>query len=128
LTAIDLTNKSVAWQVPFGTARDSGPLGSKTGPPITFGVFSMGGPTSTRSGLTFIGASLDQYIRAYDNRTGRELWRARLPAGGQSSPMTYWSEESSRQFVVIAAGGHGALQTAFGDHVIAYALPRTSTR
>jgi quinoprotein glucose dehydrogenase len=88
----------------------------------------MGGPTSTRGGVTFIGASLDNYLHAYETSTGQELWRGRLPAGGQSTPMTYWSTASARQFVVICAGGHGALQTTLGDYVVAYALPPIATQ
>jgi len=61
--------------------------------------------------------------RAYDSTTGRELWKARLPAGGQATPMTYRSP-SGRQMVVVVAGGHGSLGTEAGDSVIAYALPR----
>ena len=54
----------------------------------------------------------------------RELWRARLPAGGNASPSTYWSATSGRQFVVIAAGGHGGMLSGESDEIIAYALPR----
>jgi quinoprotein glucose dehydrogenase len=64
---------------------------------------------------------MDRYIRAYSTDTGEELWRARLPAGGQATPMTY--EVNGRQFVVIAAGGHGSFGTKLGDYVIAYSLP-----
>jgi quinoprotein glucose dehydrogenase len=61
-------------------------------------------------------------LRAFDIETGRELWKGRLPAGGQATPMTY--EIDGRQFVVIAAGGHGVLQTARGDYLVAFALPK----
>jgi quinoprotein glucose dehydrogenase len=63
---------------------------------------------------------MDDYIRAFDTKTGNELWKARLPAGGQATPMTYmWK---GKQYVVIAAGGHSKLDTKRGDQVIAYAL------
>jgi len=124
LTAIDLNANKIAWQRPFGTGRDNGPMMSKVGLPVEIGVPSMGGPTSTKGGVTFIAATLDNYFRAYETATGKELWRVRLPAGGQSTPMTYWSAASDRQFVVLSAGGHGALMTKFGDYVIAYALPK----
>jgi membrane-bound PQQ-dependent dehydrogenase (glucose/quinate/shikimate family) len=124
LTAIDPSVNRIVWQHPFGTARDSGPFFWKVGLPIRIGVPSMGGPISTRGGITFIGATLDNYFRAFDTVTGKELWRARTPAGAQATPMTYWSEASGRQFVVTAAGGHGALMTKFGDYIIAYALPK----
>ena len=82
----------------------------------------MGGPIVTAGGLVFIGAATDNYLRAFDVETGRELWKGRLPAGGQATPMTY--EVSGRQFVVIAAGGHGGLGTKQGDYVVAFALPK----
>lgn len=71
--------------------------------------------------MAFLGAAVDDYLRAYDVTTGDQLWQARLPAGGQSTPMTY--EQDGRQFVVIVAGGHGSVGTKPGDYVIAYALP-----
>jgi quinoprotein glucose dehydrogenase len=72
----------------------------------------------------FIAASQDDYFRAYDTATGKELWRYALPAGGQATPMTYWSNTSGRQFVLIAAGGHRGLLTPSGDYLLAFALPR----
>jgi quinoprotein glucose dehydrogenase len=65
---------------------------------------------------------MDNYLRAFDLATGNELWKARLPAGGQATPMSYtWK---GRQYVVIAAGGHARSGTRLGDAVIAYALPQ----
>ena len=68
-------------------------------------------------------ATLDYYLRAYDTRTGHQLWEARLPAGGQATPMSYVSEKSGKQYVVIMAGGHGSLGTRMGDSLLAFALP-----
>jgi glucose dehydrogenase len=65
---------------------------------------------------------MDNYLRAFDTQTGTELWKGRLPAGGQAMPMTYLGR-NGKQFVVIAAGGHGKLGTTPGDSVIAYSLP-----
>jgi quinoprotein glucose dehydrogenase len=78
----------------------------------------------TRGGVAFLSGTLDYFVRAYDVTTGSQLWEDRLPAGGQATPMTYWSEQSGRQFVLVVAGGHGTLGTKPGDSVIAYALPR----
>jgi quinoprotein glucose dehydrogenase len=69
-----------------------------------------------------MGATADDYLRAFDEKTGRELWRTRLPAGGQATPVTYIGDDG-RQYVVIAAGGHGGLGTRSGDALMAYALP-----
>ncbi len=119
LTAVDLNNGSIKWQIPFGTVRDIAPIPL----PLNYGVPNLGGPVTTASGLIFIAAALDNYIRAYDIETGKELWKGRLPAGGQATPMTYRLRKDSKQFVVIAAGGHGRAGTKIGDSLIAYALP-----
>ena len=75
----------------------------------------------TAGGLIFIAAAMDDFIRAFDIETGEEMWKAPLPAGGQATPMTY--EVGGKQYVVIAAGGHGNLGTTLGDYVVAFALP-----
>jgi quinoprotein glucose dehydrogenase len=119
LIALDLASGEVAWRVPFGTTRGMAPW------PFWFdwGLPGMGGPLVTQSGLVFIGAAMDGYFRAFDVETGAELWRDLLPAGGQANPMTYRVRPDGRQYVVIAAGGHGSLGTKKGDFVMAYALP-----
>jgi len=76
----------------------------------------------TASGLVFIGAAMDDYLRAFDIETGEELWKARLPAGGQATPMSYRVRPGGKQYVVIAAGG-GKMGTKSGDAYVAFALP-----
>lgn len=120
LHAIDMHDGHVLWEVPLGTSEDIVPFSEyilgKTGTP------NFGGPIVTAGGLVFIGAAMDDYLRAFNAKTGAELWRGRLPAGGQATPMTYvWH---GRQFVVIAAGGHAMSDTKRGDQVIAFALPK----
>jgi quinoprotein glucose dehydrogenase len=61
-------------------------------------------------------------LRAFDSETGKELWSAELPAGGQATPMTF-ADAAGKQFIVIAAGGHARLGTKLGDYVVAFALP-----
>jgi quinoprotein glucose dehydrogenase len=124
ISAVDLRTGRLAWTQRFGTAHDSGPLGLSLGLPIPMGVPNLGGSVTTGSGLFFIAASQERFLRAYETATGRELWKSRLPAGGQATPMTYVSPASGRQFVVIAAGGHGGLMSKPGDAIIAYALPK----
>lgn len=119
LHAIDMRTGEVLWDVPLGTTRDIAP-GSQLLMPHT-GTPNFGGPIATASGLVFIGAAMDNYLRAFDGATGRELWKGRLPAGGQATPMTYVVK--GRQYVVIAAGGHSKSDTRRGDMVVAYALP-----
>ena len=89
----------------------------------TFGVPNQGGAITTDSGLTFIAAATDRYLRAFDTGTGEEIWRTRLPTGGHATPLSYRLREDGRQFVVIAAGGHGLLRSPPGDALMAFALP-----
>jgi quinoprotein glucose dehydrogenase len=121
LSAVDLRRGEIKWQVPLGSTRDLAPFFV---PSRTLGTPNLGGPIVTAGGLIFIGAAMDNYLRAFDVETGKELWKQRLPAGGQATPMTYRAGPGNRQFVVIAAGGHGGLGTDQGDAVVAYALPR----
>jgi len=120
LLAVDLATMKTVWRKPFGTTQDRAILGVS----LPLGMPSMGGPVLTQSGLAFIAAASDDYIRGYEAASGRELWKARLPAGGQATPMTYVSPGSGRQFVVVAAGGHATIGSKTGDYVIAYSLPR----
>ncbi len=83
---------------------------------------SIGGSVVTRSGLIFVAATTDQYLRAFDLANGRELRRGRLPAGGQATPTTYVAPDG-HQYVVVMAGDHGALETRYGDYTIAFRLP-----
>jgi quinoprotein glucose dehydrogenase len=119
LVAVDLESGDVRWEVPLGTIRDLGPLPL----PLKWGTPNLGGPIVTGSGLVFIGAAMDDYLRAFDIESGEELWKGRLPAGGQATPMTYRIRPNGKQFVVIAAGGHGGLGTRLGDYLVAFALP-----
>jgi quinoprotein glucose dehydrogenase len=118
LAAIDLARGEIAWQVALGTSRDMAPWPFWN----IEGVPGIGGSIVTAGGLVFIGAAADDYLRAFDVTNGKELWRGRLPAGGQATPMSYVRD--GRQFVVIAAGGHGGAGTTRGDYVVAFALPR----
>ncbi len=121
LVSVDLRRNRIVWQVPLGSTEGIGPWFAPT---RNFGTPHMGGPIATAGDLVFVGAAMDSYFRAFDLETGRELWKYRLPAGGQATPMTYRSGPDHRQFVVIAAGGHGALGTPRGDYVVAFALPK----
>ena len=111
LAAVDMVHGTIKWQVPLGES----PLVH-----LNLGMPGLGGPIITASGLVFIGASLDDRLRAFDINTGKVLWQAKLPAGGQATPMTY--SIGRRQYVVIAAGGYKDASTR-GDYLIAYALP-----
>lgn len=124
LVAVSLETGRKLWEVTLGTTRDL--LAARTFVPLAFrwGTPNLGGAIVTSGGLVFIAAAFDDYLRAFDIETGRELWKGRLPAGGQATPMTYRLGAMSRQYVVVAAGGHGRAGTTRGDHVVAFALPR----
>ena len=117
IAGVDLATGDIVWRHPFGTTRDLAPGGVA----LTLGTPNFGGPIATAGGLIFIAAAMDDYLRALDIETGKELWKGRLPAGGQATPMTYvWQ---GRQYIVITAGGHGKSGTTIGDYVVAFALP-----
>lgn len=119
VAAADLTTGQIIWKHKNGTTRDASPVPL----PIPLGVPNLGGPMMTAGGVAFLSGTIDYYVRAYDVTNGRQLWEDRLPAGGQSTPMTYTGEDG-RQYLLVVAGGHGSLGTKTGDYVIAYALPR----
>jgi len=117
LTAVDLVAGEVLWESPLGSTRDQAPF------PLwmEFGAPNIGGPVTTAGGVTFIGATTDKFLRAFDARTGEMLWKERLPYTANATPITYRLRRDARQYVVIAAGGHGWSEA--GDALIAYALP-----
>jgi quinoprotein glucose dehydrogenase len=128
ISAVDLRTGRKLWERPFGQARDNGPFGIPSMLPITMGVPAIGGSVVTAGGLVFIGASMERSFHAIDLRSGRILWKDRLPAAANATPMTYVSPRSGRQFVVVAAGGHPALRAPFGDYLIAWRLPSATER
>jgi len=117
LHAVDLSDGTIKWESTLGTVRDIAPVPI----PWKLGTPNFGGPLVTKGGLVFIGAAMDDYLRAFNAETGDELWSGRLPGGGQATPMTY--EWEGRQYVVIAAGGHSTSTTTLGDEIVAFALP-----
>jgi quinoprotein glucose dehydrogenase len=111
VTAVDLFTGKKAWDTPLGSFV----------PGMNTGTITLGGPMVTAGGLIFTGAAMDNFLRAFDSESGKELWKYELPAGGQATPMTYtWK---GKQYVVISAGGHGKLGTKQGDYVLAFTLP-----
>jgi quinoprotein glucose dehydrogenase len=109
--AVDLFTGRVAWNVPLGSMA----------PGKSTGSINLGGPMATAGGLVFTSATIDPHLHAFDSETGTELWNYELPAAAQATPMTYmWK---GKQYLVIAAGGHGKLGSKQGDYVIAFTLP-----
>ena len=110
VAAVDLFSGKKNWDVPLGSFL----------PGMNTGTITLGGPIATAGGLVFTAAAMDNYIRAFDSDSGKEAWKYELPAGGQATPMTY--SVNGKQYVVIAAGGHGKLGTKQGDYVVAFSL------
>lgn len=117
LVGIDLRTGTKKWEVPPGYQM---PLAKYHDAP-KWGSLNFGGATVSNGNLVFIAVSMDGHLRAFDSRTGQVLWEYDLPASAQAAPMTY--ELDGRQYVVIAAGGHGKLGTKLGDYVVAFSLP-----
>ena len=120
VAGVDLNTHQVVWKKRIGTIRDSLPNLFQL-PAVKIGVPGLGGSISTAGNVMFVGATQDNYLRAFNVSNGKKLWEARLPAGGQATPMTY--EINGKQYVVIMAGGHGSFGTKMGDYLVAYALP-----
>jgi quinoprotein glucose dehydrogenase len=120
LTAIDMREGTINWQRSVGSIQDVAPA---IVPNLELGMAGLGGPIVTAGGVIFMAAVMDDYLRAFDLENGKTLWEGRLPAGGQATPMTYFLQETGKQYVVIAAGGHARIGTTAGDYLIAYALP-----
>jgi quinoprotein glucose dehydrogenase len=120
LAAIDMRAGTIKWRRSVGSIQDVAPA---IAPNLELGMAGLGGPIVTAGGVVFMAAVMDNYLRAFDLKDGKTLWEGRLPAGGQATPMTYFLEETGKQYVVIAAGGHARIGTTAGDYVIAYALP-----
>ena len=111
LTAINLETGKKEWEKPLGTMAPGGP---------ETGSLNLGGPAVTAGGLVFAGATRDAVLRAFDSKTGEIVWKTDLPAPAQATPMSYVYK--GKQYVVIAAGGHGLFGTKTGDSVVAFAL------
>ena len=117
IAAADLVTGKTIYQYVNGSVRDLTPL------PLDFemGVPGIGGPIITAGNLAFLAATVENSFKAYDLVSGEVLWKTRLPAGGQATPMTYLNSQGEKM-VVLVVGGHGSIGTQAGDYVIAYKL------
>jgi quinoprotein glucose dehydrogenase len=118
LHAVDTRTGEVRWEVPLGSSTDI----TKLRLPWNWGSVNLGGPVIS-GGLVFIAASMDRRIRAFDLESGELAWEHALPASAQATPLTYRARPGGRQYLVIAAGGHGGMRSRLGDAVVAFALP-----
>ncbi len=117
LTAVNVNSGDIAWQVPLGIS-DKLPAGKQdTGRP------SNGGPIVTAGGVTFIGGTDDQRFRAFDSRTGKELWTAKLDYSAHATPITYQGKDGRQYVAVVATGGSYLASPSGGDSLLVFALP-----
>ena len=116
LIAVNANTGDIAWRVTLGGFEELEAKGIKTGAP------SLGGAMTTAGNLVFIGATVDSKFRAFDARTGAELWATKLDAPGHAIPSTYMGRDG-KQYIVIPAGGGTYLDSETSDSLIAYALP-----
>jgi quinoprotein glucose dehydrogenase len=126
LWAVNAATGEFAWRVPLGEYEEL----TKKGVPKT-GTPNAGAPIVTASGLVFIGATVDNMFRAFDARTGKELWASQMENSAMSVPLTY-AGKSGKQFVAITSGGGGSGMAMFvrpgpavkgHNIVIAWTLP-----
>jgi quinoprotein glucose dehydrogenase len=125
VSAVDLVSGKLIWSRPLGDARDIGPWGWRSHLPLLIGTVNLGGSTATQGGVTFIAAALDRTLRAFDTATGKELWQARLPGLAPATPITYMSQDSGRQFIVVSSGAGTGLMSV-NDRLTAFALPKNA--
>jgi len=121
LTAVDLEKGEIAWRVPLGIVEELEAKGIHN-----TGTQNLGGSIVTAGGLVFIAGTTDHRFRAFDAKTGKQLWEAQLEANGHATPMTFQGRTTGKQFVVVASGGGGFLRSlskVLSDEVVAYALP-----
>ena len=116
LTALNLDTGVKSWEQTLGTMVEGKQTGS----------LNLGGPIVTGGGLVFAAGTREPLLRAFDAGTGEEVWKGALPAPAQATPMSY--AVRGRQYVVIAAGGHGGFETPTGDTMVAFALPEAAAK
>lgn len=116
LHAVDLASGQVLWESTLGSTRDQAPFPLW----LELGSPNLGGPIVTAGGLVFIGATTDRFLRAFDAASGELVWKSRLPYTANATPISYRLHPDSKQFVVVASGGHGWSEP--GDALIAWAL------
>jgi quinoprotein glucose dehydrogenase len=121
LVAIHADSGELAWRIPLGDLREKF---NATAMPMPIAPPNLGGPATTTTGLVFIGAALDSYLRAFDTRNGRELWKGALPTSARATPLLF-TTRSGRQMVAIMAGGHDTPLSRIDNKLVVFALPES---
>jgi quinoprotein glucose dehydrogenase len=118
LVAVNVNTGDVAWRVPLGIIEELEAKGIKN-----TGALNLGGSVATASGLVFIGATTDSRFRAFDARTGKELWVTKIETDAKAAPITFMGRDGRQYVVVTAGGGHQLGRSPLGSNIIAFALP-----
>jgi quinoprotein glucose dehydrogenase len=118
LVAIHADTGETVWRTTLGDLSSA--LGLTSIPPT--GALNLGGPITTTNGLVFIGATIDPYLRAFDTKSGRQVWEARLPTSARATPLLF-TMASGRDMIAIAAGGHDTPLSKPGSTLVVFALP-----
>ena len=113
LWAVDVNTGAIVWQSVLGVT--DGLADPNTGRP------NVGGPITTGGGLIFIGGTDDKRLRAFDIKTGKEVWTFNLPASLYGTPMSY-SVHGKQYLAAVVTGGFWG-ERANADEVTAFALP-----
>ncbi len=118
MVAVDLSTGDIAWRSPLGRIEALEAIGVRD-----TGSVNLGGSIATAGGLVFIGASNDSRFHAFDSRTGRLLWEAKVEASGHTSPVTYMGRDGRQYVALMAAGGGAFLGGGISNSLVAFALP-----
>lgn len=111
LAAVNLSTGKMEWEIELGKSEEQ-----------PYGLPNGGGSIVTKGELVFIAATFDKKFRAFNVNNGTLIWETELPRCGIATPMSY-ENENGKQFVVIAAGGHGKMGLEVGDYLLAFSLP-----
>ena len=117
LVAINADTGETTWRTTLGDLRSA--FGLSTFPPT--GALNLGGPVTTNTGLVFIGATIDPHLRAFDTKSGRQVWEARLPTAARATPLLF-TTESGREMIAIAAGGFDSPLSKLGSTLVVFGL------
>ena len=122
LTAVDVNTGEFVWRVPLGITESLPPEKQKTGRP------GNGGPIATAGGLVFVAATDDARFRAFDAKTGKELWTVKLGGAANATPSTYLGKDGKRSVVITSAGGGFFGAPLTDDSIMAFAVPGDSPK
>ena len=116
LASYDLKTGKLLWKEPFGEVQKWGFY-----MPNSWGSVTIGAPVITKSGLIFIGGSMDSRVRAIDLKSGKVLWKQLVDAPAVAMPAVYTYK--GKEYVLFAAGGNAILTPRVSDQIVAFALP-----